>query len=156
MAKTTLLQTSFVGGVLDPQLYGRLDLETYRRAAAELTNVVVMPQGGVRRRPGLKYITTVHDSAPTRLVPFSFNDVDQYLLVFTAGRMDVVKHDTVVASITDSDLAVLTDDVLQTMNWTQSNDVLIVAHPDIQPLEISRTSDTDWTVASLTLSNIPP
>lgn len=156
MAKTTLLQTSFVGGVLDPQLYGRLDLETYRRAAAELTNVVVMPQGGVRRRPGLKYITTVHDSAPTRLVPFSFNDVDQYLLVFTAGRMDVVKHDTVVASITDGDLAVLTDGVLQTMNWTQSNDVLIVVHPDIQPLEISRSSDSEWTVAPLTITNIPP
>src|SRR5690606_12024349 len=120
------------------------------------TNVVVMPQGGVRRRPGMKYVAGIYNNAPTRLVPFSFNDADQYLLVFTDSRMDVVKNDVVVASITDSALEVLTESVLETMNWTQSNDVLIVVHPDIQPLEISRTSDTDWTVAPLTLSNIPP
>lgn len=155
MAKTTLLQTSFVGGVLDPQLYGRLDLETYRRAAAKLDNVVVMPQGGVRRRPGMQYISHVHENARTRLVPFSFNDVDQYLLVFTPARIDVVKGDAVVASVTDSALGVLTETVLEHMNWTQSNDVLILVHPDIQPIEISRTSDTVWNVATLALNNLP-
>jgi hypothetical protein len=41
------------------------------------------------------------------------------------------------------------------MNWVQSADTLILFHEDVQPIEITRTSHTAWTAASVTFSNIP-
>ena len=51
-------KTTFTNGELDPALRGRFDLKAYRNGADKLRNVLVKPQGGVVRRPGLEYIAT--------------------------------------------------------------------------------------------------
>ena len=50
------IQTNFSTGELDPLLRSRIDLAQYNNALAKATNVLVQPQGGIRRRPGLKHI----------------------------------------------------------------------------------------------------
>ena len=49
-------QTNFSVGELDPLLRARTDLQQYQNALEEATNVVIQPQGGFRRREGLKFI----------------------------------------------------------------------------------------------------
>ena len=49
----------------------------------------------------------------------------------------------------------LTSDMVDDMCWTQSADTLIVVHPDLQPLRITRTSDSAWTAATITFDSIP-
>ena len=56
MAKTRFIQSSFVGGELSPLLKGRIDINQYYQAVETAENVVIVPQGGLRRRPGTSFI----------------------------------------------------------------------------------------------------
>ena len=56
MPKSQFQQTSFSSGELSPLLLGRTDLEQYYKGAQTAENVVIVPQGGVKRRPGTKFI----------------------------------------------------------------------------------------------------
>jgi hypothetical protein len=158
MAKIRKVQASYVSGEFDPTLLGRVDIDDYAQGADKLRNVYVRPQGGAFRREGLDYFDGVNNNNKARLIPFQFNDEQTYILVFTAGRMDVYRTDskTLQTSVTSSPIDGITDDILSEINWTQSADSLILFHKDLQPVEVSRTSDTVWTATSITFENIPP
>lgn len=81
MARVTPIQTNFTAGQLSPRLLGRVDLNKYANGAAELTNLIVMPHGGITRRPGTKYVNEVKtSSAKTRLIPFRFSTEQAYCI----------------------------------------------------------------------------
>jgi hypothetical protein len=157
--------TNFSTGELDPLLRARVDLQSYGNALAKATNVLIQPQGGLRRRPGLKHIyqlpNTSTESAGNgvRLVPFQFSVDDSYMLCFTHNRMYVIKNGVVQTNINGSGNPYLTTSIGSTivddMCWTQSADTLIVVHPDLQPVRITRTSDTAWTATTITFDSIP-
>ena len=157
--------TNFSTGELDPLLRARVDLQQYGNALAKATNVLIQPQGGLRRRPGLKHILQLPNTSTesagngVRLVPFSFSVDDSYMLCFTHNRMYVIKNGVVQANINSSGNNYLTttigSSIVDDMCWTQSADTLIVVHPDLQPVRITRTSDTAWTATTITFDSIP-
>lgn len=55
----TIPQTSFTGGEVDVLLLGRNDAALYMKSAEKARNVLTLPQGGFRRRPGLAYVDTL-------------------------------------------------------------------------------------------------
>ena len=57
------IQTNFSSGEIDPLLKARVDLNQYQNAAETLTNVLVQPQGGVKRRAGLKHLFELPSAA---------------------------------------------------------------------------------------------
>ena len=59
MPRFKTLQTRFTQGEIDPLMIGRVDVDQYYGAAAALRNVFTLPQGGVKRRPGLEFIHRV-------------------------------------------------------------------------------------------------
>lgn len=160
-------QTNFSTGELDPLLRARVDIPQYENALAKATNVVIQPQGGMRRRPGSKHILELPNSSTpsvangVRLVPFEFSVDDSYMLAFVAGRMYVIKNGAVVTNINASGnnyLAVssLTGAMLSSITWTQSADTLIVVHQDLAPLKIVRgASDSSWTASTISFDSIP-
>ena len=169
MARFTSIQTNFSTGELDPLLRARVDLEAYNNAVEEATNVVVQPQGGMRRRPGLKYLLSLPNAGSesaangVRLVPFEFSTSDSYMLCFTHNRMHVFRNGAQVLDINggsldylDTSSVGLTGARLGTINWTQSADTLIVVHPDINPVKIVRgATNADWTASTITFDAIP-
>lgn len=56
MPKSQFQQTSFASGELSPLLKGRTDLDQYYTGAETAENVVIVPQGGIKRRPGTKFV----------------------------------------------------------------------------------------------------
>ena len=158
-------QTNFSTGELDPLLRARVDLQQYANALAKATNVLIQPQGGLRRRPGTKHILELPNTSTesagngVRLVPFQFSVDDSYMLCFTHNRMYVIKNGTVQTNINGSGNNYLTttigSSIVDDMCWTQSADTLIVVHPDLQPVQIQRTSDTAWTATAITFDAIP-
>ena len=52
-----LMQESFTSGEISPLLHARVDLARYMTGLAELKNFIVLPQGGVTRRPGLEKVS---------------------------------------------------------------------------------------------------
>lgn len=159
------IQSNFSTGELDPLLRARVDLQQYNNALAKATNVLIQPQGGLRRRPGTKRILELPNSSTpsagngVRLVPFQFSVSDSYMLCFTHQRMYIIKNGVVQANINGSGNSYLTttitSDMVDDMCWTQSADTLIVVHPDLQPVRITRTSDTAWTATTITFDSIP-
>lgn len=147
------IQSTFSGGAISPNAFGRKDLEVYSKSAAEIDNAYVDSIGWVRRREGLKYLGVLPQSS--RFLPFNFNNEQRYLLVFSAGKMDVYKNDSFVVSVTSSPISTLTFARISEMDYTQAADTLILVHPDFAPIKITRTSDTVWTAAAITFSFIP-
>ena len=157
--------TNFATGELDPLLRARVDLAAYNNALAKATNVLIQPQGGLRRRPGTKHIFELPNSSTpsaangVRLVSFQFSVSDSYMLCFTHNRMHVIKNGVVQANINGTGNSYLTttiaSDIVDDMCWVQSADTLIVVHPDLQPVRITRTSDTAWTATTITFDGIP-
>jgi hypothetical protein len=169
MARFVSIQTNFSTGELDPLLRARVDLQAYSNALEEATNVVCQPQGGIRRRPGLKYITALPSSGTesagngVRLLEFEFSTDDSYMLCFTHNRMYIFKNETLITNINGSGNPYLntsgvgiTSSVLANMCWTQSADTLIVVHKDLPPVQIVRgANDATWTASAITFDAIP-
>lgn len=141
MATIRRLKTSFAAGELAAELIGRADLRAYENGAARLTNVFILPTGGVRRRPGLRHLALLPGRA--RLIPFEFSTEQTYLLVLTDRRLAVWRGDAEVAAIATP----WTEHHLAQLAWTQSADTLLIVHPEVPPQRITRTSHTDWTIA---------
>lgn len=149
---------AFVGGEISDIVLGRIDQQVYFKALSRARDVYIFPQGPVKRREGMEYIANTPDNVQARLVSFSFNTEQSYLLEFSEERMRVFKDDVMVADFDggdDADLLALTADVVNEMGFTQDADTLILTHKTMQPLKITRTSDTSWTFDKITFKNIP-
>lgn len=160
------IQTNFSTGELDPLLRSRVDLQQYNNALAKATNVLIQPQGGIRRRPGLKYLAELPNSSTpsaangVRLVPFEFSVDDSYMLCFTHQRMYVFKDGVQITNINASGnpyaTTSITSSMVDDMCWTQSADTMIIVHPDLQPVKLVRgANDATWTITTITFDSIP-
>tara|TARA_R110000772_G_scaffold165373_1_gene276701 strand:+ start:39 stop:2036 length:1998 start_codon:yes stop_codon:yes gene_type:complete len=169
MSRFVSIQTNFSTGELDPLLRARVDLQAYSNALEKATNVVCQPQGGIRRRPGSRYITALPNSGAesaangVRLVEFEFSTSDSYMLCFTHNRAYVFKNSVLITNINGSgnpyintSAVGLTGATMANIVWTQSADTLIVVHPDIAPVQIVRgVDDASWTVGNIAFDSIP-
>lgn len=150
MPRVINLQTSFNSGVLDPRLAARTDLKHFYQGASEAENVQSLPQGGMRRRPGFKYVDTINNKS--RLAAFAFNVEQTYLMVFTNLNVAVYRDGVKQADVTTP----WTEAQLFELQWTQSADTMIIVHEDHQPRKLVRGSThSSWTLSSITFSNIP-
>lgn len=150
MARTLTLQSSFNAGVLDPRLASRVDIEAYYAGASLGRNVLCTPQGGFKRRPGMKFI---HDIAlDGRLASFAFNTEQTYLFVLTNLNLEVFKDGVSQANVvTPWTLAQLPD-----LRWTQSADTMILVHEDHAPRKLVRGAlHTAWTLSIIDFTNAP-
>lgn len=165
------LKTNFVGGEQDPLLRARSDVKAYYNGAEKLRNVIVLPQGGARTRPGSLYQWEVPEVplidggglSNVRMFEFRFSTDQTYLFVFSHKRVDVFRHGvnqaTVVTPWTSSDLrAQLTPqgDLITTgISITQSRDTMLVFHQNYQTRQIKRGgSHAIWNISLYAFKNI--
>ena len=143
------LKPSFAAGELTPALYGRTDLQKYDVGAATLQNAVVLRYGGVSRRGGFEHIYSALGKG--RLIPFSYNAEQNYVLEFTAGKIRVFK-DGVYEPLATVNTTYLTSE-LSTIKYTQSADMLFIVQPNHPPATLTRYSETSWVFATLPIKN---
>ena len=161
MAKITQFQTNFKVGELDPLLRSRTDLAQYQDALEEATNVIVQPQGGIRRRDGTVFIHDFGSSFTTyKLIPFEYSVDDSYLLVLVPARIYVFKNSVLQTNINGSGndyitATALTSDIISSLNYTQAVDTLIFCHEDLETKRLVRNTDTSWDFENLPITNIP-
>ena len=155
MARYTQFQTNFSVGEMDPLLRARTDLEQYSNGLESAKNVIIHPQGGATRRPGLRTIAKIYDN-PTaeefKLIPFQFSRTDTYLLAVQGGLIKVYKNDVFQVSVSATDI---TSAMVPDLKYTQAVDTLIIVHQDMHPKRLVRNSDVSWTFEDVPLTNIP-
>ena len=163
MTRIINIQTNFTVGEIDPLLRGRIDLAQYYSGLKTARNVVVLPQGGVRRRPGLKFIHALPSNASDGvvLVPFEFSTSDAYMFAIVNQRVYIYKSGVLVTNINGSGndyLAAteLTSARLANLNYAQSADTVIFVHKDMPVQKMVRgATDADWTISSLSFDYTP-
>lgn len=111
MAKTHYLQSAFTAGVLDPRLHARTDIRQYYQGMSVGRNVVTVPMGGVKRRPGLKFVAEV----PARVTRVS------------SGITATAPNGGVAANANDDDRSTV---LLTTTNISTTNPY-VIAHFDL-------------------------
>ena len=159
--RITQFQTNFSVGELDPLLRARTDLSQYQNALEEATNVIIQPQGGLKRRDGLKFIYNFGTSfTDFKLIPFEFSVTDSFLLALVVGRIYVFKAGVLQQNINGSGndyiaASDITAAMLDELTFTQAVDTLILCHEDLQTKRLVRNTDTNWTFENLPLTNVP-
>ena len=150
MAKTVSLQSAFNAGVLDPRLAARTNIDKYYSGVAVGKNVLCTPQGGLKRRPGMKFLYDAGGDG--RLASFAFNTEQTYLIAFSNLLLRVFKDGVLQATLVAP--WVIAD--IPALRFTQSADTMILVHPDYAPYTLVRgTTDTSWTLGPISFVNIP-
>lgn len=128
---TGVAQTAFSGGEVSDEIYSRIDIEKYVQSAKTMRNFIAVAAGGAANRPGLRYVATTKDSTKaSRLIPFSFNTEQTYILEFGDQYMRVFKDGAAVlepvktiTGITQANPAVVTS----TAHGYSNGDVVYIA-----------------------------
>ena len=164
MSRAVTIQTNFTTGEVDPLLKSRIDINQYFNALDQARNVLIQPQGGIERRPGLQFIFEVPSAANPqngmKLIPFEFSTTQSYMLLFVHNRMYIFKNKELVTNINSSGNDYLTttigSTVLATMDHTQSADTLIVVQEDMAPKKIVRGgAHNSWTISDISFEFVP-
>ena len=127
------MKTSFAAGELSPLLHARVDLAQYANGAACLNNFIILPQGGLSKRPGTVPLGE-KAYADVRLIPFVFSEEDSCVLAFADGFVDRYTFTGYRERIVGSPYKA---SHLARLRWLQSADVLYLFHPDV-PIHMLR------------------
>jgi len=184
MASQNNIKQNFTAGEVSDLMYSRSDFERYKNGCREVTNMLVKTQGPATRRSGFQYIASLNglgidtSNPKIRLVPFIFNRVQSYVLIFfehTSGVVRVVfaTDDGLVAypdpppteCPSGTPISVSAGDIvyidmpsgwdIDQFDYAQSGDLLYIAQPDKQPHTLTRHGDYCWTVEALTFTAQP-
>ena len=137
MAKTRFIQSSFVSGELSPLLKGRIDINQYYQAVETAENVVIVPQGGMRRRPGTEFIAqTIRNLVNWAYTGSMPNGGNPSIL---EGVSDTTTTSTTVAIGTTNDYVVIKGD-RGTTNIAETEFV------DIRRISLSSGTSTEFKV----------
>lgn len=139
----------FTSGELSPWLSTRYDLQAYLRGAAKLSNVLTLPYGGLKRRPGTVYVgaSGATGSTAVKLFAFCYSASEALMLEFFSGGMRVYRNGSLLYY--DGAPYVLKTPWLapakvRSLRFTQINDVVCVTCPVHQPMLLKRLDDTNW------------
>jgi len=153
-----LIHTSFTSGEISPRLDMRVQLQKYNNACSEAENVVLLPQGGAAKRPGLRFINEVKDSSKkVRLIPFQFSTETAYVLEFGDSYIRFYMDGGIIMD-GDSPYEISSpyaEADLYDIQFTQSADVMYLVHPKYQPRKLSRTGHTSWTLETISFTSQP-
>lgn len=150
------IQSTFSGGEWAPEFQGRTDLEKYREGAAKICNFVVLPQGGVTRRPGFRQVASANSST-VQLRAMSPSGGVNYTLEFGPAYIRFYRKRAPVLSgglpyqVTTPYVAA---DIGQ-LRFTQNIGTLYIWHRNHPPQTLIWDGDTNWTLAAATLDDGP-
>jgi hypothetical protein len=148
------IATNFTAGEWSPLMRGRVDLAKYQNGAEELTNWVVMVQGGAKRRPGFKFVGYAEDGKSldplddnTILIPFIYSASQSYALEVGPDYIRFYSsHGILMSGPTPYELAHAMGVVV---DYKQNADVLFILHSE-GIHKLSRRGHTDWSIQAVT------
>tara|TARA_R110000796_G_scaffold37944_2_gene95854 strand:- start:98 stop:2338 length:2241 start_codon:yes stop_codon:yes gene_type:complete len=153
--------SSFQFGEISDSLGMRTDTPIYAASAERLENMVVMTEGSVKKRTGLKFIydygITYSASNPeqSHLFPFVFDENEEYIISIEHQKVRCFRVEdgttSLVSTLTvDTNSAALPFDqqYLQEYTTAQYGDVKFICHPLFAPRMLTRTSLTAFEIST--------
>ena len=140
--------TNFASGELNPLLNARTDASAYFNGAKTLRNWYLLDEGGLMRRPGTTYKSTLPGAS--RIIPFIFSNDEMAVFALSNNRLDVFNSSgaSVQANITSN--CNWTTAQLFELNYAQFGDTVFIVHRDNPIVKIVRTSASNFAVSLFT------
>lgn len=151
MQKVRIPQNSFQFGEISDNTIMRTDSPIYAASAQSLENMIVLPEGAVKKRHGTKFHSkNTQTKKSLHLAPFIFDDNEQYIIgigeayilcyrLLSDGTLSLV---STITADTSSAALPFDEDYLQEYNTAQYGDVMFICHPLFAPRMLTRTSLT--------------
>ena len=151
MQKVRIPQNSFQYGEISDNTIMRTDSPIYAASAQSLENMIVLPEGAVKKRHGTKFIyKNTRTNKDLHLAPFIFDDNEQYVIgigeayifcwrLLIDGTVSLV---STITADTQSNVLPFDKDYLREYNTAQYGDVMFICHPLFAPRMLTRTSLT--------------
>ncbi|CAB4186637.1 hypothetical protein UFOVP1329_14 [uncultured Caudovirales phage] len=140
------LINSFNSGEVTPLVVGRVDMETMRRACRSLKNFIPRVFGGAFRRPSMMYLgeAAVPDQH-ARLLPFAYSTEKKFIIEL--GHLVARVHDADTGDVLAGPFASpWTAAQVDAVSYTQVNNVMWLVHPAVAPHELTRVTNSSWTL----------
>lgn len=152
MANTRSYNRAFSGGVMSPEMFGRIDDVKFQTGAAKLRNFIATPQGPAENRPGFSFVRAVKDSTKkTRLIPFTYSTTQT--MVIELGEGYIRFHTQGATLMSGASPYEISNPYAQAdlfdIHYVQSADVLTLVHPNYAPRELKRLGATNWTLTTI-------
>ncbi len=147
MPKTRTIQTNGTAGEISPRLIGRVDVSRYANGLRTCENAIPLVHGGVRRRPGLRYMAGAKsNTTAARLIPFVFSRTQAFVLEFGELYVRFFTADGQVLSsgVPYEIVSPYPASALDDLRFVQGADTMILAHPDYAPRRLIRYANTSW------------
>lgn len=153
MPRRRRLLTNLSKGELTPLVEGRPDLAAYFEGGSTIENFVILRQGGVTRRPGLRFISECKDHAHDAiLIPFEASVDDAFVMEMGHGYARPYKNKARIdIEITSPYL----EDKLRFIHFSQSVDVMWLWHFGVPQHKLVRITDTNWTLIPIRYTAVP-
>lgn len=162
MANSDFQRHSFLGGEVSPALYERCDMDKFGRWFAKAENIRFYETGGFRNRPGFVKIANTKNNAAgqkIKLISFSFNDEESFLVEFGAGYARFFKNGQPIMDgsspyeITTPFLSFSENDI----KYAQAGDTIFITHPQYGIYELIRQNieGTSWLLRKFKADILP-
>ena len=149
MARVTPIINSFTGGELSPKMFGRTDLEIYKKGLADSLNMLVWSYGGITRRQGSYYVTSTKTQAEeSRLIKFRQSTDQAYVLEFGKEYIRFyMDGGQILSGATAYEIATpYAATELGDIQVAQSADTMYITHPSYKTRKLTRSGHTSWTL----------
>jgi hypothetical protein len=163
MQKVRIPINSFQYGEVSRSAMMRTDSAIYNASAQSLKNMVILAEGGVAKRRGLKHFYRFDITKDTTktfqsyIVPFVFSDDEQYLISIENAKVRCFRVEatavTLVTTLTADTLSAalpFDDDYLHQYTYSQYGDVMFICHPLFMPRMLIRTGLTSFVITPYT------
>lgn len=150
-----IMQNSFTGGEFSPVMDARQDLQRYTTGMKTMRNFYALPHGAAVNRPGTYCIAdAINHDKRSRLIPFRFSEEQAYPIEFGQGYCHFFYQGGQVVyeeghAQEGQPVTVTTpylEEDLRDIDYTQSADVLYLAHAKYRTKLLSRLGQTSWTL----------
>ena len=156
------IKRNFTGGEVVQSIVSRDDLAKYATSCAYMRNFIAQVHGSAMFRPGTQFVGESL-GGDTVMLPFEFNteQEDQYILVLTDRKLQIVQDSGFVVDGLDARITVTTPYLateLEQVRAAQNGDTIYLVHRNHPIQKLSRFSHTSWTLAPVSFDPViaPP
>ncbi len=152
MSNIRILNRSFAGGEISPEMFGRIDDVKFATGTALMRNFIALPHGPAANRPGFQFVREVKDSSKkVRLIPFTFSATQTFAIEMGAGYFRFhTQGGTVLSAGVPYEISnPFTESELFDVHYVQSADVVTLVHPNHAPMELRRLGTTNWQLITI-------
>ena len=147
MATYNTINTDFTGGLMDPHLRGRMDLEKFNKGLQRIENFLPSIQGPVRFREGTQWIDDAQATGNVRLIDFSINNENRYLIGLSSQRINIYDRSGLLlyertADTDDAALPWSNSEILD-IRYSREVEKMIFTHKNHPPYELSANTVFD-------------